>query len=404
MRSSPSRSSKTPAKRAQADRATAAEAGKQEARPDDTASPTVATTSERSSPTSAPKRRKSVGVAITTPSSSAASSQRPSGQLQPSAAPADSTQPSAAAPLGPGQTSGDADSDNKVDEGATAEAPAGSGLDEKTSAIRYRLRIAQQPTAASAFGDELLSRLAAAPPLILELDAVDEVGDPVDISSEVPFLICQVAITLENGNSADIYSPSPVRSTPSSSVQASPTPSSSRGRAAAQASPAESPAASGSRDASAARPSPTSTGRGGAAKRRGRRRSGLNPSPARGGATTPPSASPLQEVSPPARMLYGTLAANPIPYDSPEGAERLYLLFPEISIRAAGRFRLRCFLIRLPIPGSSPAPMGALAEVLTEPFDVVPSSDYVAPHLTDLTRHLARQGAGLLLPPGQAAD
>ncbi|KAN0061920.1 hypothetical protein ACQY0O_005915 [Thecaphora frezii] len=285
---------------------------------------------------------------------------------------------------------------------ATGEGNFSTGPQSAASQRQYRLKIVQQPALGSAFGEDLLSRLAVAPPLILELDAVDGDGNQVDISGEVPFLVCQCALTLENGTSADLFSPSPA-----SSEQVSPTPSPSRSASALGPSMSRAPSSTGSVEAgptAAARLAPPSPSRGSIGRRRGRRRSGRGTVQGPTSSSTASPASPLRELVPPARMLYGTLAANPIPYESPEGGEKLYLLFPEISIRATGRFRLRCFLVSVPISGSSSASPGALAQVSTEPFDVVSSSDYVAPYITDLTRHFARQGAGLLLPPGQAAD
>lgn len=49
------------------------------------------------------------------------------------------------------------------------------------------------------------------------------------------------------------------------------------------------------------------------------------------------------------RMLYGTLAANLDQYQAPDGSTRTYGLFPEISVRTQGTYRLRVALSRLPM-------------------------------------------------------
>lgn len=51
-----------------------------------------------------------------------------------------------------------------------------------------------------------------------------------------------------------------------------------------------------------------------------------------------------------------------------------------------------------------PSQTGILAAVETNPFQVVKRNDYTAPYITDISRHFARQGVSLLLPPGVSAD
>lgn len=46
---------------------------------------------------------------------------------------------------------------------------------------RYHLRIVQQPTIGCAFGNNLLSRLAIAPPLIVQLRVTDGQDNEVDL-------------------------------------------------------------------------------------------------------------------------------------------------------------------------------------------------------------------------------
>lgn len=45
---------------------------------------------------------------------------------------------------------------------------------------RYKLKIVQQPSTGSAFNENLLSRLALAPPLIVQLELLDAQDKPLD--------------------------------------------------------------------------------------------------------------------------------------------------------------------------------------------------------------------------------
>ena len=104
-------------------------------------------------------------------------------------------------------------------------------------------------------------------------------------------------------------------------------------------------------------------------------------------------------------MLYGTIVAGSQQYNSPEGVERSYFFFPEISIRMLGRFKIKCTLMRLALPGmQTPSDSGVLASVETHVFQVVKRHEYTAPYITDISRYFARQGVPLLLPPGVSAD
>uniref|UniRef100_V5EES5 Velvet domain-containing protein n=2 Tax=Kalmanozyma brasiliensis (strain GHG001) TaxID=1365824 RepID=V5EES5_KALBG len=106
-------------------------------------------------------------------------------------------------------------------------------------------------------------------------------------------------------------------------------------------------------------------------------------------------------------MLYGTLVAGPQMHKAPPGeedVEKPYFFFPEISVRATGKFRIVCRLMRLPLPGISAIEEGVLASVETNTFEVVERANFMAPYITDVSRHFARQGVPLLLPPGVSAD
>ncbi|ORY24781.1 velvet factor [Naematelia encephala] len=92
--------------------------------------------------------------------------------------------------------------------------------------------------------------------------------------------------------------------------------------------------------------------------------------------------SPQDEV---VAMLYGTLVAAPAEMNDLTGAAGVYFAFPDVSVRYVGRFRLRASLMR--ITGGPP-----LDTCITETIGIVENSDYVAPPVTDLTRHFDSQG------------
>lgn len=170
-----------------------------------------------------------------------------------------------------------------------------------TSTPKYRLRLLQQPTAGSAFGANLLSRTALAPPLILELETTQD-GASIDASADLPFLICQCSLLDERGEAADLRE-EPVASAPPL----------------APASPARS--------------------------RKGRKSSSTVERASETSSPTTPADSQL------ARMLYGTLVASPQLHRAPEEeeGEKVYFFFPEISVRATGKFKIVCRLMRLPL-------------------------------------------------------
>ncbi|OCF35504.1 hypothetical protein I316_02556 [Kwoniella heveanensis BCC8398] len=87
----------------------------------------------------------------------------------------------------------------------------------------------------------------------------------------------------------------------------------------------------------------------------------------------------------PVSMLYGTLVAAPAEMNDATGATGIYFVFPDVSVRYVGRFRLQALLMR--ITGRGPP----LDTAITESFDIVREADYVAPAITDLTRHFDSQ-------------
>ncbi|ODN95745.1 hypothetical protein L198_04363 [Cryptococcus wingfieldii CBS 7118] len=84
------------------------------------------------------------------------------------------------------------------------------------------------------------------------------------------------------------------------------------------------------------------------------------------------------------QMLYGTLVAAPAEMDDMTGGEGVYFVFPDVSVRFVGRFRLKAMLMR--ITGGP-----AINVCVTPTFEIVHNRDYIAPPLTPLTRHFNNQ-------------
>lgn len=196
------------------------------------------------------------------------------------------------------------------------------------SARNYRLDILQQPTIGCSFEHNLLSRIGLAPPLILELQVNDTNDQPVDARDELPFLVCQCTLLQSDGSPANIImlSSEPEHPIPASS---SLIPNAQRfdrriGRASGDRRnmprgrtfrPVDSTGSSSANTVDATSVPQTST---------------------------PDLTAPSLE-----RVLYGTTVAGPQLLESPSGSRKPYLLFPEISIRISGSFKLQCQLLRL---------------------------------------------------------
>ena len=178
------------------------------------------------------------------------------------------------------------------------------------------MSIAQEPTTGAAFGTNLLARLPISPLLVTELRVTNRAGKEISAYvtaasrpvrnlpltnlpyslDEMPFLICQVSLITEDHQPADVLAPA--NHPPSSSLP----------------------------DGDARQPASAS---------------------ASATASSAPSSPPAAPASP-LRTLYGTLAASPQQFASPSGYPNTYFLFPEISVRCRGRFRLRALLLRIP--------------------------------------------------------
>ncbi|THU91501.1 hypothetical protein K435DRAFT_727147 [Dendrothele bispora CBS 962.96] len=97
-----------------------------------------------------------------------------------------------------------------------------------------------------------------------------------------------------------------------------------------------------------------------------------------------------------APILYGNLVSSVDQLEDLQGNRGLFFLFPDVSIRWGGRYRLGITLLRLSNPShQSSATQSAvgLAETRTNTFDVLPPNQYTAVRQTRLTQSFLRQGA-----------
>lgn len=205
-------------------------------------------------------------------------------------------------------------------------------MDTVSAAKTYHLEILQQPSLGCAFENNLLSRIGLAAPLILELQVKDANGQDVDASDELPFLICQCSLLEEDDDPADMAVLPPEQSvmgqsnTPASSFSSSASAAGRPGDRISRSSGGKAPPPRASMASSTTADSSATSVDGISAALRNTTVSGA---PGFG------------------RMLYGTIVTNPRTLDSADGSRKPYLLFPEISIRAVGRFKIQCQLMRL---------------------------------------------------------
>ncbi|CCA71359.1 hypothetical protein PIIN_05298 [Serendipita indica DSM 11827] len=96
------------------------------------------------------------------------------------------------------------------------------------------------------------------------------------------------------------------------------------------------------------------------------------------------------------RLLYGSLVSSPYSLVDMNGQRGIYFMFPDVSIRTEGKYRLGISLTRLRDHEMTLIQSGfvsPLAQVSTQPFTVVNQRNYVAPPRTQLSLHFANQGA-----------
>lgn len=104
---------------------------------------------------------------------------------------------------------------------------------------------------------------------------------------------------------------------------------------------------------------------------------------------------PVQSEEKHARVMMGNIFASATYLEDDKGVPGYFYVFPDLSIRVEGRYRLKFDLIRLILPPGPPSPgiNQVIAEELSEVFTVYAAKKF--PRMmasTDLTRAFARQG------------
>ena len=104
---------------------------------------------------------------------------------------------------------------------------------------------------------------------------------------------------------------------------------------------------------------------------------------------------PIQVEQKHAKNMMGENFANVGQYEDEHGNQALFFIFPDLSIRAEGRYRLKMDLLQLEIPGDGvpQRPGRIVAECLSHIFTVFQAKRFPGMmHSTELTRALAKQG------------
>jgi hypothetical protein len=105
---------------------------------------------------------------------------------------------------------------------------------------------------------------------------------------------------------------------------------------------------------------------------------------------------PVQPEEKHARVMMGNIFANAVPLDDEHGKRGFFYIFPDLSIRVEGRYRLKFDLLRVVLPPGPLALAGrnhVAAEVLSDVFVVYAAKKFPGMmQSTELTKAIARQG------------
>jgi hypothetical protein len=104
---------------------------------------------------------------------------------------------------------------------------------------------------------------------------------------------------------------------------------------------------------------------------------------------------PIQPEEKHARVMMGNIFANATLLEDDKGRRGLFYIFPDLSIRVEGRYRLKFDLLRLVLPPDQPAVDNhrIAAESLSDVFVVYAAKKFPGMmESTELTKAIARQG------------
>ena len=115
----------------------------------------------------------------------------------------------------------------------------------------------------------------------------------------------------------------------------------------------------------------------------------------------PPQGADMQST----RRLMGTLVASPYPAKDEHGVAGTFFVFPDLSCRSPGKYRLHLKLLRIdPMNMQQGAVHGAVAHIVTDVFSVYTAKDFPGMRASSaLLKALRRQGLNVGVKKGSEA-
>ena len=115
---------------------------------------------------------------------------------------------------------------------------------------------------------------------------------------------------------------------------------------------------------------------------------------------------PPQELGMPStRRLMGTLVASPYQAKDEHGIAGTFFVFPDLSCRSPGKYRLRYKLLRVDPTNMTPGAVhGSVASIVTDIFSVYSAKDFPGMRASSaLLKSLRRQGLNVGVKKGSEA-
>ena len=114
---------------------------------------------------------------------------------------------------------------------------------------------------------------------------------------------------------------------------------------------------------------------------------------------------PAHPDMPSTRRLMGTLVASPYQAKDERGTAGTFFVFPDLSCRSPGKYRLRFKLLRVDPTNTTPGSIsGSVASITTEVFSVYTAKDFPGMRASSaLLKALRRQGLNVGVKKGSEA-
>ena len=114
---------------------------------------------------------------------------------------------------------------------------------------------------------------------------------------------------------------------------------------------------------------------------------------------------PTQEGLPSTRRLMGTLVASPYQAKDEHGVAGTFFVFPDLSCRSPGKYRLKFKLLRVDPKNMVPGAVhGSVASIVTDVFSVFTAKDFPGMRASSgLLKSLRRQGLNVGVKKGSDA-